>query len=177
MINLVTYLLKRFQGARAPIVDGGMRIVKVPEEISRIEEQLRRLAQHVGRDLGSISEHLVPAAQLDVLRCLYQRGRLTVSQLATELRVTASAITSVSNRLVGSRLVRRIADKSDRRLVWLDLTPQGKELFEKIHAQRLERIRRYLCRVPESEMTTLVDTLTRLVCMMEDGAGQGEPAT
>lgn len=151
--------------------------MSVPEEIARIEEQLRKIVQRVGKDLGSISEHLVPSAQLDVLRLLHERGRLTVSQLAKELSVTVSAITSLSNRLVNSRLVRRIADKSDRRLVWLDLTPEGKELFEKIHAQRLERIRSYFQRVPQSEVTAFVETLSQLVRLMEDAGRKGEPAT
>ena len=77
----------------------------VPEEITRIEEQLRRITLRFRRDLGSVSANLLPAAQLDVLRCLHQRGNLTVSQLAKELSVTASAITSLSDRLVKSNLV------------------------------------------------------------------------
>lgn len=44
----------------------------VPEEIARIEEHLRRLAGRVKQDLTAASANLVPAAQLDVLRCLYQ---------------------------------------------------------------------------------------------------------
>jgi DNA-binding MarR family transcriptional regulator len=148
--------------------------VTVPEEITRIEEQLRRITLRFRRDLGSVSANLLPAAQLDVLRCLHQRGNLTVSQLAKELSVTASAITSLSDRLVKSNLVQRMADKSDRRLVRLGLTPEGKELFEKIHAETLERVRSYFQRVPKSEMRSFVDTLSRLVSLMEEGSGQGE---
>ena len=149
----------------------------VPEEIDRIEEHLRRLAGRVKQGLTAASANLVRAAQHDVLRCLYQKGSLTVSQLAKELSVTASAVTSLSDRLVKSNLVQRMADKSDRRLVRLGLTPQGRELFEKVHAETLKRIRRYFQRVPQSEMQAFADILARLVHLMEEGSGQGEPAS
>lgn len=149
----------------------------VSEKLARIEEQVRRLARRLSRDLGAATERILPGAQFDLLRCLYQRGRLTVSQLARELRVTASAITALSNRLVASRLVQRAADKADRRVVWLELTEEGRALYERIHAERLERIRRYFQRVSERDLDAYVATLSELVRIIEAGSEQGEPAT
>ena len=56
-----------------------------------------------------------------------EEASLTMSELAAQMHTTKQQLTRLVNALEEKRLVRRIHDTQNRRLVYLSITPEGKE--------------------------------------------------
>jgi DNA-binding MarR family transcriptional regulator len=64
-----------------------------------------------------------------------QRGRLTAGELAGALRMSTGAVTTLVDRLERAGLARRVPDLSDRRRVWIEVTPRLHEHAAKIYGR------------------------------------------
>ncbi|MFJ4046242.1 MarR family winged helix-turn-helix transcriptional regulator [Microbacterium sp. NPDC089987] len=67
-------------------------------------------------------------AQLAALGALRAHGRRTLSGLAEHEHVTAPTMSATVNGLAELGLVIRVPDESDRRRVYVELTPQGESV-------------------------------------------------
>ncbi|NGQ96367.1 MarR family transcriptional regulator [Brevibacillus sp. SYP-B805] len=112
-------------------------------------EQLDRTFYDVWRHfihqlLADVDDPISPK-QFIMLRALYGKERCTVSDLAADLGLSASATTISLNRLVKCGLVERVRCEDDRRVVWVALSPDA---VPKIQAY-LERRRILLAKMTE----------------------------
>jgi DNA-binding MarR family transcriptional regulator len=121
----------------------------IPLEFSGASEEavpwLERTLPHIMQRLMD-SENLdmpllqLPLAQLRLAHALYKEPRPdsetgeiaqdagdTMGQLSDRLGVRHNALTQVADRLINHGLAERIGDPTDRRIVRLRLTPQGRE--------------------------------------------------
>lgn len=64
---------------------------------------------------------------------LDQYGRLTAGELAEHLGLTTGAVTTVVDRLERVGMVERLRDPSDRRRVYVTITPATREIFAAIY--------------------------------------------
>src|SRR5579863_5812528 len=75
----------------------------------------------------------VSQAQASVLLVLKGTGQpLPLSRLARYLVQEAQSVTSLVDRLEARGLVRRVPDQRDRRVIHVELTPAGDEMFDQI---------------------------------------------
>ena len=97
------------------------------------EEAMRRARCNLSRG---------PAA---VLARLNSRGPLRIGELATMLGIDNSTLTPQAQRLERSGFVTRHPDPHDGRVAVLTITPEGKQMLERLQLSRrellLERIR------------------------------------
>ncbi len=70
--------------------------------------------------------------QLYVLAVLGVLGDLPLGELGRQILVTKGNITPIVDNLERQGYVYRDRDKGDRRIVWVRLTKQGKEIFSEI---------------------------------------------
>lgn len=71
------------------------------------------------------------------------RDSVTVSELAELLQLRHHSTVGLIDRLVKSKLVKRMASKEDGRQVWIRLTIKGEEILEKLsvlHQKQLKQI-------------------------------------
>jgi len=115
-----------------------------------LADLLLRLVRHlVAVDNGPIEQ--LPVGQLRVCGELYRAPR-AMSALSQELGVSLSAMTQTANRLERAGLVRRVADRGDRRVKLLRLTAQGKEMIHKRAERRARRMASALaCLTPDAQ--------------------------
>jgi DNA-binding MarR family transcriptional regulator len=91
-------------------------------------------------DAGNIAQRalekrLVPlglsVAQQRILTYVYYaKERLTPSMLAALLLQETHSVSGLLNRLEDRDLILRTRDRQDRRVVWVELTPQGRKVAE-----------------------------------------------
>jgi DNA-binding MarR family transcriptional regulator len=75
----------------------------------------------------------ISQAQASVLLVLKGAGQpLPLSRLARYLVQEAQSVTSLVDRLEARQLVRRVPDQRDRRVIHVELTPAGEEMFNQI---------------------------------------------
>jgi DNA-binding MarR family transcriptional regulator len=120
-------------------------------------------------------------SQLKVAVLLYVSTRpggpagLRVSEVARSLGVTLPTVTSVMDRLVERRLVRRDEDPADRRQHVCRLTPDGLQLIERIAAGRRAYTEKLLAYLDEEALATVLRGM-RLLIGAADRLHAGAPA-
>lgn len=84
---------------------------------------------------------------LKALDLLQRFGPLTAGEMAIHTGLASASVTSLIDRLQRRRLVRRLRDPSDRRLVVVSLTPRVQDsiapYFESLNKGMLARFRTY----------------------------------
>jgi DNA-binding MarR family transcriptional regulator len=132
----------------------------------RLKEQvgflLRRVNQrHLAVFAGVIPE--VTTTQLAALAKLAELGPVSQNQLGRATAMDAATIKGVVGRLVGRRLVETAPSAEDRRRLIVDLTPEGRALFESLRPRGLEASRRTLAPLTPAEQARLLALLRKLV--------------
>ena len=138
-------------------------------------ERLSQVVSAVERIRTVMVTHLAPRwlefsltmAQVHVLHAVRRRGRVSGRQLAAELGVSPAAVVPVCDRLAQQGWLERVRDLSDRRILWLQLTPSGMELVDGFAGRGKERLTSALLRMPDDERAALVRSLEALAAAME----------
>uniref|UniRef100_A0A7C2EJT1 MarR family transcriptional regulator n=1 Tax=Ammonifex degensii TaxID=42838 RepID=A0A7C2EJT1_9THEO len=100
------------------------------------------------------------------LRAL-SRGRATVSEMAAELGVTLAAVTALANKLVRTGWIGRYRDERDRRVVWLELTAEGREVLARAQAARREVFKRYFGGLSGEEVAALCQIMKKVLAKLQ----------
>ncbi|MGW1177938.1 MarR family winged helix-turn-helix transcriptional regulator [Kitasatospora sp. NPDC002543] len=108
----------------------------------------------------------ITAARSDVylLRALAEcAGASRVSDLADRLMVKPSHVTRQIDRLQGQQLVERSLDAQDRRARQVAITPDGRELLDRLKQANIAGLAGALDGVPEPDVVTTVTVLRHLI--------------
>ena len=102
--------------------------------------------------------------QYAVLRNLHfaDGNRMTQSEIGRRMNVTSSNVTRLIDGLEQDGLVRRAADRSDRRVTYVELTDEGKRVAERIVPAVVQFAMDIAQEFSPEELQTLLGFLTRL---------------
>lgn len=127
-------------------------------------------------------KHATTLPRFDVMAALYRRREgVTMSQLSRMLLVSNGNATMVVDRLEKDGLVRRTPSATDRRTVFVALTPQGSSQFEGLAAEHEAEVSRLFATLSETDLDTLTDIFRRMMPHLSPeqprpGAGGGASA-
>lgn len=141
--------------------------------MARAEEVLSSFADVMSRLL--VEQHQQHLAELDltllqaqVLRVLRVRdGSVPTGQLAAELKISAPALTQLTDRLVRKGLIERETCESDRRSVLIKLSAKGRRLVEQFRKRRSDIFTGALSHLSEGENRQVVEALEKIVAALE----------
>lgn len=75
-----------------------------------------------------------------ILYVLYfVKDRQTITSLSKTIHVSIPRMTVILDSLEGKKLIKRIHDKNDQRIVYAALTKKGREEMDKEHAKKREK--------------------------------------
>ena len=89
-------------------------------------------------------EHAFTPPQIHTLAWLGHDGAMSMGQLARLIGVTEKTVTGVVDRLEGIRMVERVRDAEDRRVVHVQLTDEGRAHFREMHGRVLAHLERLM---------------------------------
>jgi DNA-binding MarR family transcriptional regulator len=112
--------------------------------------------------------------QAQVLRVL-ATGPLPTGKLAIELRVSASAVTQLTDRLIRKELIERQAGVTDRRAILVRLSPKGKRLVEGFRKRRMRLFAEALELLDQREQVTVLDGIKLFITAVERYREKHEP--
>lgn len=121
------------------------------------------------RSLAGVTPSLT-LVQLRTLAVLHSEGPVKLASLASALDVNPSTAMRMVDKLQALGLVDRQVNPDNRREVVLRLTGQGLDLVEQVLTRRHEEIAAIATRLPEDQLSSLVDALRAFV------EAAGEPA-
>jgi DNA-binding MarR family transcriptional regulator len=136
------------------------------ERIYRLDDQVGFLLRRVNqRHLAVFSEVIpeVTTTQLAALARLAEEGPMSQNQLGRATAMDAATIKGVVGRLVNRRLVTTAPSAEDRRRLIVDLTPEGRALFEQVRARGFEATRQTLAPLSPAEQERFLALLRKLL--------------
>ena len=98
-----------------------------------------------------------------LLRLFLEREEWTTTQLAEALPVNVSRVSRVVTKMVGMGLMRRRRRRSDRRVVALALTEEGKALALELHRRVQAYDARFSEGVSEEELAVFASVLSKVM--------------
>ncbi|HEY0971940.1 MAG TPA: MarR family transcriptional regulator [Gemmatimonadales bacterium] len=100
--------------------------------------------------------------EFGILEALLHRGRLRAGELQEKVLVTSGGTTYLVDRLEKRGLVRRADDVGDRRVRYVELTPEGEELARASFARHAREIARAVSGLTPEEQERAIELLRTL---------------
>lgn len=100
-------------------------------------------------------------------------GRLRMSDLAAQIGLSTSGVTTLVDRLIARGLMHRAADPCDRRALVVTLTGPGRDLLAGAQEELLPVIERCLVAPLGADLPAFAASLTRVRDVVEPGATAG----
>ncbi|MGB8859587.1 MAG: MarR family transcriptional regulator [Ilumatobacteraceae bacterium] len=131
--------------------------------------ELRRGSSTSGlRDyLYGSDEESIEQGQMDTLDLLALQPAWRMSELAEALRVDPSTATRAVQRLVNAGLAARRPSSDDGRVVQVEITDAGRQVFDSVAARRAELLTFILKSYRRSELPVFADMLERFVVSVD----------
>lgn len=120
-----------------------------------------------------VDDDTLTFAQFAVMRILFSRGAVAMGTIAEQLDISLAGATGIIDRLVHAGMVERRRSEEDRRVVWVDLSDEGRGRMTRMQEERHGYMRSLLAPLDEGELSTLVDLLERIA----QGAEAHQPST
>lgn len=140
------------------------RLTELGQAFRHAYRSLRRLR---GRDthlLGGEISH----AQFELLAELRERGPLPAGELAHVAGLSAATVSQMLDHLAADGHVERVRSETDRRVVLIELTSQGRRRVEETKALWRERWEEALAEVDEEELRIASRVLRQIGAVFED---------
>ncbi len=123
---------------------------------------LRRAHQRHLAVFGAVIPELT-TTQFAAIARLAEDGPMSQNQLGRMTSMDAATIKGVVGRLVGRRLVSTAPSSEDRRRLIVDLTAEGRALFERVRGQGFEASRRTLAPLAPADRQRFLALLRQLI--------------
>ena len=114
------------------------------EDYQTLAEFRYALRKFLGFSEDAATQHGVTPQQYQAMLAIAGfpgRDWLSVGELAEQMRIAHHSAVGLIDRLEAMKLVKRIAEKEDRRRVRVELTAKGRKLFEKLYRVHREELR------------------------------------
>lgn len=99
---------------------------------------------------------------IEATKALEMEEKNTMTHIAKRLDISVGALTTAVNTLVKKEYLKRASDKNDRRIVKIELTESGEEVYQRHQIFHKEMIQEVLTVLDEDSVETLTDSLQKL---------------
>jgi len=103
-----------------------------------------------------------------VLATLGTKAGISAREVATYTSMEKMPVSRAISRLVKAGLITQTGSREDRRLIILELTPEGRAIYEEIVPLVLEREAFLLSALDETEQEALTDIMDKLLRKTEE---------
>jgi DNA-binding MarR family transcriptional regulator len=138
--------------------------VKVEEMLNSFAEVMSALM--IDQYQKHIAELDLTFPQAQAMRIL-RRGPVPTGHLASQLKISAPAITQLTDRLIRKGLIKRTAGAEDRRCVIVGLSVRGRQLIDQFRRRRREIFSRALAHLSSQEQSDITEALVKVVTALE----------
>ena len=149
MTDQLFELVQRFIHQRPKLV--------MPEHVVRFKKQMENLK------LGGATNHEDRAFFFRIFIILEQRETApTMGELSAELGVPLSTATRVVDGLVSANFIERVNDTRDRRVVRVQMTGSGRQMYQSVMEYNKQRVAHILGKFTPEEQSQLLYLMTKL---------------
>lgn len=137
---------------------------------------LRRILKATDQHARALSRSTgLTAAQRVLMQIIAEAGETTPKEIASRARISQATVTSLIDKLEHRGFARRIRGETDRRQIWISLTPEGRQTMEtapdalqELFSTRFEALENW-------EQAMIVSSLERVATMLNAHAIDASP--
>lgn len=136
------------------------------KQLNTFEELMARFQRVV--HMQSVSKFLgLTASQVFILRFLDTKEHAKASDIARVSGLSPGAVTQVCDELVRTDLVERSRSDDDRRVVYINITPQGRSRLAEVRSVRSQWMLKILNQLGDEDAQEFMRILQRVVEIVE----------
>jgi MarR family transcriptional regulator, organic hydroperoxide resistance regulator len=131
--------------------------------VAEIEKELRYISGIVkqkGREI--LSNYTITPPQFVALQWLFEAGDMTIGELSNKMFLACSTTTDLVDRMEKNKLVMRVKDPNDRRVVRIHLLEEGERIIEDVIKKRQAYLTGVLKDFSSAEIESLKTSLLKL---------------
>ncbi|MUT67232.1 MarR family winged helix-turn-helix transcriptional regulator [Paenibacillus sp. NEAU-GSW1] len=106
------------------------------EKLREMDEAFRLLRRLINAEYNRFNVHGLGMTEGKMVLILDEHGPQKASAMAELLRITSGAVTGIADRLIEHGYIERTRSDEDRRIVYLEITDEGRKLVGFIHEMR-----------------------------------------
>jgi MarR family transcriptional regulator, organic hydroperoxide resistance regulator len=148
-----------------------MEAQRLDSLISRYEEVYLFATRKISSMISELFKEIT-IEQYFAVRYLKKTGPCPSSQLAEVCGVNRSAVTAMVDRLLAKGYVSRLRDEHDRRVVYLDLTEAGHQVYLSGQEKLRQLVESYLQKLEEDEVEAFIriyEKIARIISPQNGG--------
>ncbi len=138
-----------------------MSIQQFARQVSELAPRLMRSMWYFGRNY--YTRGLISYPQLWALEHLYRHKECTMHDLADTLGTRGSTTTGLVDRLIKMKLANRRHSEKDRRVVFVAITPKGRQITRQIISQHQKTMMGLFAKLSPRDRKQYVEILEKLV--------------
>jgi DNA-binding MarR family transcriptional regulator len=138
---------------------------------SKEKELLEHLESIVYRFVfsqGQQSADICRKGEIKIVEILGKNGPMIMTEIAERAMLSVSTLTSIMDNLVGKRLVQRQRSEEDRRVVRVELTTEGRKVYQQVLETHMRMVRGMLSSLNKNEQETLVSLFRKIAERIEN---------
>jgi len=139
------------------------------DEVGLMIQKLVRVFQLFERD--QIKTHGFTTSQCYTILELYKSGSLTMNELSEKMNLNSSTMTRILDNLVRDKYISRDRDKSDKRIVIVNLTETGKDIAKELDTTVKEYYKNIIANIPQGQ----VEEVLRSVNILQNAFEKSNP--
>lgn len=131
--------------------------------VADIEKDLRYIAGMIkqkGREI--LSNYTITPPQFLALQWLFEDGDMTIGELSSKMFLACSTTTDLVDRMEKNKLVARLKDTADRRVVRIHLLEEGSRIIDEVIQKRQLHLNEVLKNFSSEETSLLHQSLLKL---------------
>jgi MarR family transcriptional regulator, organic hydroperoxide resistance regulator len=152
---------KYLRGLRGKQFSPNIAIPEIMQSLRRIFKSIQDYSQEVSNEFG------ITGPQLWALKTISENKKLSLGELSKRMYLHPSTITGVVDRLEKKGYVLRDREQEDRRVIKVQLTPEGKSLVKKTPNPVQGKMIYGLRRLRKEKLNLIYDSIKELVEIME----------
>lgn len=102
------------------------------------------------------------SSEFAVLEVLYTKGSIPLQQIGEKILITSGSITYNIDKLEKKGLLKRVPAKEDRRVIYAELTADGRQMFDRIFPLHAARIHEFMSGVNADQKRQMTEWLKQL---------------
>ncbi|WP_313891662.1 MarR family transcriptional regulator [Psychrobacillus sp.] len=133
------------------------------DEVAFLEKELRHISGIIkqrGRQI--LNAYTITPPQFVALQWLFELGDMTIGDLSNKMYLAFSTTTDLIDRMEKSKLVQRVRDEQDRRVVRIHLLEEGERIIEEVIEKRQHYLDDVLNQFSAEEVLNLSSLLEKL---------------
>lgn len=138
------------------------------ELTSHLDSLFQKICVSLQKQRDQFAEKIgISRQQFDVLCIIYEKGQMTMGELCKEIMSACSTATDLADKLEKAGYVERIREKRDRRVVRLNILPEGRKAIKEIIEQRQSYLKSITSTYDQAELTKVISVLETMSHKLE----------